>query len=411
MAWSTIRPPPAAAPRPPCRTPHGTPRPAPHPDPAPTPTSDPAPDPGRAAGRSPVRAATIHDVARLAGTSAATVSNLLNGRAARVGAATRAAVERAIAELDWRPSEAARQLRAGRARMLGLIVPSVENPFHGAFARLVEGAAAARGHHVVLCNALREPARERRYAEALWSMGVRGLILGSSPPDLAPWAELLGRGLRLVVFDRAPEPPAAEGPDVVSLDNHAAGRRAAEHLLALGHRRIAFVAGNVLSASRAARVAGWREAMRREDLGREAGGRPAPGLLWRGAPGAEAEGTAVGREAARALLGGPRPPTAVVAVNDVHALGVIAGVHDEGLRVPEDVSVAGVDDIALAAVVRPALTTVRQPLAAMAEAAVDLLVRRLEGEAGPPRSLLFPAELVVRQSTAPPAGSKEALLF
>jgi DNA-binding LacI/PurR family transcriptional regulator len=333
--------------------------------------------------------ATIQDVARLAGTSAATVSNLVNGRHSRLSGETGARIEAAIAQLGWRPNQAARQLKMGQARMIGLLVPSVDNPFHGTFARLAEDAAMRRGYHVVLCNSLRDAERERRYAEALWSMGVRGMITSSSPLALDHLAELQDRGLRLVAFDRGADLSGRFAPDAVSLDNRQAGRLATEHLRALGHSRIAFVNGHTESINRAEREAGWRDALGSAD----------GALLWRGGSG-EAEAPAQGRLAARELLSLPAPPTALVAINDAHALGIYAGARDCGLTVPQDVSVVGIDDIALAEIAYPPLTTVRQNLSEMTEAAVALLVARLNGDDSPPRALLFPAELVVRGSTA-----------
>src|SRR5689334_5393159 len=143
----------------------------------------------------------IRDVAALAGTSVSTVSNLLNGRPDRMRPETVKRIEEAIAELGYRPSWAARQLKTGFAPVIALLVPSVANPFHGAMARAVEVAAQARGLQVVLGNSLRDPDRERRYAEDFFDFGIRGVIAGSSPLDLGHFAELMGRGLAIVAFD------------------------------------------------------------------------------------------------------------------------------------------------------------------------------------------------------------------
>ncbi len=336
---------------------------------------------------------TIQDVARLAGTSAATVSNLVNGRTGRLSPATGARITAAIETLGWRPNHAARQLKAGQVQMLGLLVPSMENPFHGAFARLVEEAAGRRGYDVMLFNSLRDAARERRYAETLWNIGVRGVITSSSPLALDHLADLQTRGLHLVAFDRGPDLSGRLSPDTVTMDNRDAGRIATEHLRALGHRRIGFIRGPLDTVNRAERVAGWRD--------RVGAGSP----LWcRGDP--ACEGLPLGRAAARAMLQRTRPPTALLAINDITALGALAGVRDLGLNVPGDVSVMGIDDIPLAAAAFPSLTTVRQPLPAITEAAVALLTGRLAGDGSPPRSLCFPGELVVRASTAPPRSSR-----
>lgn len=146
---------------------------------------------------------TIHQVAEAAGVSASTVSNVLNGRTDRMQPATLARVEQAIEQLSYRPNRAARMLRTGRIQVIGLIVPSVANPFWGALARELEAVALAEGYHVLLCNSERDPARELKYGEELLADGVSGVVLCSSLPSLDHVAPLLKRGLKMVAFDRA----------------------------------------------------------------------------------------------------------------------------------------------------------------------------------------------------------------
>ena len=166
----------------------------------------------------------IRDVAALAGTSVSTVSNLLNGRPDRMRPETVRRIEEAIEQLGYRPSWAARQLKTGFAPVLGLLVPSVANPFHGAMARAVEVAAQARGYQVVLGNSLRDPARERQYAEDFFDFGIRGVIAGSSPFDLDHFTELMERGLSVVAFDLTATGEGGEPTmDSVSMDNRRAG--------------------------------------------------------------------------------------------------------------------------------------------------------------------------------------------
>ena len=143
----------------------------------------------------------IRDVATLAGTSVSTVSNLLNGRPDRMRPETVQRIEAAISQLGYRPSWTARHLKTGFVPMLGLLVPSVANPSHGAMARAVEVAAEERGLQVVLGNSLRDPERERRYGSEFLDLGIRGMIVGSSPLTLDHFADLMDRGLTLVAFD------------------------------------------------------------------------------------------------------------------------------------------------------------------------------------------------------------------
>ena len=351
----------------------------------------------------PTKPVTIQDVAILAQTSPSTVSNLLNGRVHRMRSETRERIEHAMNELDYRPSQVARQLRTGQAPILGLIIPSVANPFWGAFAQSVEAAARTRGYQVFLCDGERDPEQEQRYAESLWSHGVRGVIFGSSPLSLDHVLGFVKRGLRVVVFDRDIgdiDPTMRSAIDSISVDNECGGRIATEHLLDLGHRRIGFLSGPLRTASRLERLEGYRCA-----LGK-AGIAPDPGLIWQETANenfGDVEGFELGRLGARELLSGPAPCSALFAINDMYALGAYAGVRDLGLRVPEDVSIVGFDDIPFAEISQPPLTTVRQPFREMMGTVVALLIDRLQGANDEPAEhVTVMPELVLRASTAPP---------
>ena len=186
--------------------------------------------------------------------------------------------------------------------------------------------------------------------------------------------------------------------DSISVDNALGARLATEHLLGLGHRRIGFLSGPLRTSSRLERLAGYRSALV------AAGLEPRPDLVWEGLPSVgfgDVEGADFGRRAARELLGKAEPPTALFAINDMYALGAYAGARDLGLGVPDDVSIVGFDDIFMAEVAQPPLTTVRQPVEAMLHKTVTLLVDRLEGRRdGPADHTVVTPELVIRSSTA-----------
>ncbi|MGW8882691.1 LacI family DNA-binding transcriptional regulator, partial [Streptomyces mirabilis] len=204
---------------------------------------------------------TIHQVAEAAGVSASTVSNVLNGRTDRMQAATLARVEQVIEQLSYRPNRAARMLRTGRIKVIGLIVPSVANPFWGALARELEAIALAEGYHVLLCNSERDAARELKYGEELLADGVSGVVLCSSLPSLDHMTPLLSRGLKMVAFDRtaqAGDPPSLAS---ISVDNAMGAEIATRHLIELGHRRLAFVSGSVNSVNRRERLRGFQAAL------------------------------------------------------------------------------------------------------------------------------------------------------
>ncbi|WP_410813903.1 LacI family DNA-binding transcriptional regulator [Micromonospora sp. 067-2] len=349
---------------------------------------------------------TIYQVARRAGVSPSTVSNFLNGRPERMLPQTRARVEAAIDQLGYRPNRAARQLRTGRIQVIGLVVPSVANPFWGNFARYLERAALADGYHVLLCNSEREPGRERRYLEELWADGIRGVVLCSSLPSLEHVLPLVDDGLSLVAFDRTAQAGDPGGLVNISVDNVVGAHLATAHLLQLGHRRIAFVSGSLRSVNRRERFRGFTEAFE------QAGLDPAEAIVWSGGdqsePYGDLDAAGLGRTAAHDLLHGDGRPSAIVAINDMCALGVSAGIRDAGLLVGQDVSVVGFDDIVLADLAAPPLTTVRQPIADMATAAFRHLVARIDDPDGSPsQSLLLRPELVVRASTGRAPDARE----
>ncbi|HEX4248666.1 MAG TPA: substrate-binding domain-containing protein, partial [Pseudonocardia sp.] len=236
--------------------------------------------------------------------------------------------------------------------------------------------------------------RETEYLEELWADGITSVLLCSSLPSIAHVQPYLRRGMTVVAFDRTSQ----LGDPVlvnVSVDNSLGAQLATHHLLELGHRRVAFVSGRLTSINRRERLDGFLRTLER------AGVEVDPALLYRDDAdrAGDLDAAELGRRAARELLARPGAPTAIVAINDLFAIGVCAGVRDAGLRVGGDVSVVGFDDITLAEMTSPALTTVRQPLPEMAEATVRLLVGDAPARAG--QSVLMRPELVVRASTGP----------
>jgi len=339
---------------------------------------------------------TIRDVARAAGVSPTTVSNFLNSRVDRMTSETKRRVEQAIAELGYRPSPVARQLRTGRTTVIGLVVPSVANPFWGALAQSVESAAVSVGWQVLLCNSERIRERERGYVEELWSAGVRSVVLGSSLPSLDHLNHIISSGLRLIAFDREPQTGDPPGITNISIDNYEGARMATEYLLELGHRRIGFISGPIATVSRRRRLAGYKRALT------DHGVKCDPALVWSRQLDSisnygDTANAELGRTGTEELLRLDDPPTAIVAVNDMYAMGVCAALQDSGTPAP-NISVIGFDDIALASLYNPPLTTVRQPLEAMAMQAI----RALQDDTPSGMVSSTTPELIVRGSTAPP---------
>ena len=340
---------------------------------------------------------TITDVARAAEVSPSSISNLLNGRTERMRPSTKDRIQQAIEELGYRPNLAARQLKTGHTPIIGLIVPSVANPFFGIFAKLVEEEALSHGYQVLLGNSDRDLAREQKYAEELWAYGVQGIIFGSSLVQFSHLESLINEGLHVVAFDRAAQQSDQVAIDSIGVDNVQVTRLATKHLLALGHRRISFVSGPIRTVSRLDRLEGYQTTLR------EAGIEPNPQLVWEGITSDFGDTAAVelGRQGAHDLLSKTNHPTAIITVNDMYAFGVYAGARDLGLTIPEDVSVVGIDDIVLTEVVQPPLTTIQQPIRDLARLAVARLIGRLQDTCTEPREhqVLSP-KLIVRASTA-----------
>lgn len=339
----------------------------------------------------PGRRTTRADVARRAHVSGATVSYVINNGPRPVGKATRARVLRAIRQLDYGPSEVARSLRLQRTRTIGLILPDTANPFYAALAKGVEDTGFGLGYSVLLCHSNYDATRECAYAEVLIAKQVDGVVYIQATPDATTVRRLLQRGIPTVAVDR--EIPGVE-IDCVVADNYGGSRAATEHLLQLGHRRIGCIARASALSNTSERIRGYQTAMR------QAGLEANPDLLVSTGHGYEDGRTAMGQ-----LLRTGSRPTAVVAYPDILAIGAIRAVLDAGLRVPEDISVVGFDDIPPSAFLHPALTTVAMPKWEMGQRATDVLMARIHGGTvgQPAHRMILPTTLIVRESTRPPA--------
>jgi len=344
-----------------------------------------------------IKRVTLADVARLVKVSPTSVSNVINGRDAEMRPETKTLILRAIEELGYTPNLAARHLKTGHASAIGIIVPSVSYPFFGLFARLVEEIASIYGYHVLLANSDRDPEKEQRIARELLGYGVQGIIFGSSPLQLTHLENLIEKGLHVVAFDRPAQGNDRVAIDSVGVDNVQVTRLLCRHLLALGHRRIAFVSGPIRTVSRLGRLKGYQSTLQ------EAGIKIDSQLIWEGTSRNYGDSTAIelGRQGAHHLLTLTDPPTALVAINYHYAFGIYVGARDLGLKIPGDVSVTGIDDSSLSEVIEPALTTVQQPLREIARLAVERLISRLQGTYSevPGHQCLSP-KLIVRASTA-----------
>ena len=332
---------------------------------------------------------TIRDVARTAGVSIATVSRVLNGRP-DVAAATRERVLGAVSELGFSTNRSARSLVGGRTFLVGITLPLVDAEY---FSRIVAGAADELYEHdlqVVLAPTLHLRDRTTTLLARLAGGVTDGALLILPEQSSKALLALARTGYPFVVID--PLEPLDQSVPSVSATNALGGRAATEHLLGLGHTRIGAITGVPEWLASAERLNGYRAALA------SAGVVPDSALV------VESDWAVEGGEAAAAfLLDLPDRPTAVFAFNDNMAIGALRAARARGLRVPGDLSVVGFDDSDQATTATPALTTVRQPVAAMGRIAVSLLLRLLENRRGEGMSIELQTHLIVRDSTAAPA--------
>jgi LacI family transcriptional regulator len=332
--------------------------------------------------------ASVKDVAALAGVSVGTVSNVLN-RPEKVSADVTSRVQAAIDMLGFVRNDAARQLRAGRSRSVGLVVLDAANPFFTELARGAEDRAAAEHFTVLVGNSNEDAAREAAYLDLFEQQRVRGVLLSPVGNVVPRLEQLRGRGIPTVLVDRQTDNLSFSS---VAVDDLAGGQMAAAHLLSLGRRRIAFVGG----------PSGIRQVADRLDGARKAIGE-VPGASLEVV---ETESLTVlsGRAAGEAIRLRPAAtrPDAIFAANDLLATGLLQGLMLMGdVQVPQQIALIGYDDIEFAAAAVVPLSSIRQPSALIGSTALELLLREAGSESGfVPTQIVFPPELVVRASTA-----------
>lgn len=347
---------------------------------------------GSAASADPVgaqrdRKVTIGDVAARAGVSKSAVSFVFNGRPG-VGESARGRILDAARELGWRPDARARALSRSRAQALGLVIrrePELlsTDPFFPQFVAGVESALSGFGYALVLQVVDGEQAEREAYSRFAHEARVDGVFLTDLRIEDDRPSELAALGMPCVLVG----PSAEDRPAQIGLDDAAGIRRAVRHLHALGHQRIAHVAGAERYVHSRVRRHAWADEM--EQLGLEPG--PVVDADFSGASGARAT---------HELLDLPRPPSAIVYANDIMAIAGVSAAIDRGIRVPHDLSIVGFDDIPLAPYIVPPLTTVRQDVFQWGNACARTLVATVEGDAPDPVRLP-PVEFIVRGSTGP----------
>jgi len=336
--------------------------------------------------------ATVYDVAKEAGTSVATVSRVFGNTGYPVSQEMRARVMSAAQQLEYAPADRGQPVAADGTE-IGIIVPNVSNPYFWQIVMGVEHEMVKRGGSIFLCNSSRNPAAELRYLKSLMKKGIHGILLASVATDREEIADLQRQGLRMVILDQSAGDVECSK---VGFNYLKGGTMAVEHLIEMGHRRIAFVSAPLLRESRNQTLSGYKLGLMNAMLPL----RPEYVLIMDSEENAD-DGDYeynIGRASVEQLLSLTPRPTAVFCLNDMIALGVIATLEDKGLRVPEDMSVVGFDNIQAAGMCRPALTTISQPAYEIGRIAYKILMDTLSGASPNRVELILEPELIVRNS-------------
>lgn len=328
---------------------------------------------------------TLRVLASETGLHPSTISRILNGHVARTSPETQARVLEAAERLGYQPNLAARFLRTNRSMTVGLIAPDLADPVFAQLHAAAEAVARRSGYHVLLATVDSPGAHSHTDLDYLMARGVDGLLLASVESNDPILSRLPDLRIPYVLVNRT---VAGEHPSVTA-DDQLGGYLATKHLLELGHRVLGFVGGTPQTSTADGRLAGFRAALA------EAGIAPDERHVLVGE-----FGTAHALDAAERILAVDPPPTAVVVVDDMMALAVRRVVVDRGLRVPEDVSITGYNDLPVAALSEPPLTTVRNFLDRIGEIAATCLIEAMDADKHPESVVLTP-ELVVRRSSAP----------
>ncbi|MBP6824854.1 MAG: LacI family DNA-binding transcriptional regulator [Acidobacteria bacterium] len=349
-------------------------------------------------GKRTDRHPTIVDIAELAGVAPMTVSRVIN-ETGYVSEAMREKVQQAVKELNYHPNGLARSLKRQRTQVIGILLPDITNPFSAQLVSGIQDILLARGYASFICTSERSTEREQAGLSALFDHRVDGIIVATrETPTGNEWlSKLVERNLPIVLVGREFPHPLV---DRVTADHQSGGYEATKYLISTGHKRIGFVGVSPATGQGLRRFQGYLTALRNHRLPVEDGLIVGPETI--SGPGYSTQND--GYQGMKRLLSLSKPPTAVFARNDFTAIGAMCALHDEGLAVPDDVSIVGFDNVPLAAYTSPPLTTVDQPTVEQGRQAASLLLERIEGKLRERKEINLNCHLIIRHST----GQKKA---
>lgn len=333
------------------------------------------------------RRATITDVAKKAGVSVATVSRYFADNGYPVSRDAGKRIQSAADYLEYTPNMVGRMLKTNTSRDIGVIIPTIMNPFYPDVLLGIEKTADKRGYQILLCNSLRNSETEGKYINSLYQKQVRGIIIASAEDSIEKYNGMKDKGINILELEGN---DFNECCDSIRFDYKKGGSILAEHLKKLGHKEIAFLTSPLTKKSRRDFLEGIKSVV---DI-------PKNMILTDDMESESESGIyeyEMGRRLAKRLLDLEKKPSAIIAVNDITAVGIINGLKEEGFRIPEDFSVAGFDNIELSAMITPSLTTVDQPGFKTGEVAANIIIDRIEGKKS--EKVKIEPELIIRAST------------
>ena len=326
---------------------------------------------------------TILDVAEKAGVSRSTVSRVLTN-SGRVDPETKQKVLAAMKELNYQPSQVARNLRRKETNLIAVLIPCISNPFFGSLVQGMEEVAVKKGYHVILCNTGEDPVRQMEYLQMLERKQVDGVILTSLRNPLEEVRSYLQHGPIVLASEYVED----NSLPAVVIDNIKAAERVTEHLILKGHKRIGFINGPEHIILCRDRQKGYIQMLENYEISVSHDLITCSDFTIEG-----------GFACAKQLLALEEKPSAIFAANDEMAVGVIQAVQEQGLRVPQDVAVVGFDNVQVSKVVQPNLTTIDQPIFQLGVKSMELLMSCLDGDVLEGKRIVLEANLCIREST------------
>jgi DNA-binding LacI/PurR family transcriptional regulator len=344
------------------------------------------------------KSVTIYDIAKIANASVATVSRVLSNSNYPVSTEMSKKIKAVAKEMNYTPNMFGKQLKTNNSMTIGVIIPSISNPFYADVVLGIEEIARNNGYHVLLCNSHQNPKLEAEYLQTLLEHQVKGLILSSISKDMEILRSYLKKGLNVISIDQM-----IDSPEVyqIGFDYRKGGYLACKHLIEQGHRKIAFVTAQLDRPSRFGLFHGYQDALRESGI--------TPLDLWFQESRTSAEenyGSAYeftnGKQLVRNLLNLSERPTAIMTCNDLTAFGVINELNEQGIDVPGEMSVIGFDNIEFSQMVSPALTTVDVPKYELGRFSCKMLLDILIGTTIDVKEIVLQPKLIVRQSVSSP---------